>query len=147
MNHVSTDPAPATHLDAQLAQVRAARWEGTPPPLATRRPSMATRTSHRVLALSLVGITTTGLAFGGYHLASRSWTASVKVEGKNVEVIYNGQPVPPDQVEWLENGHCLITINGARILLDPTQPGGASASISVTEAADSPPAPAPSDTP
>lgn len=141
MNHTSNDAPKTTHIEAQLAHIRSATWEGTPPPLCITSSRAPSRTSHRVLALLLIGITTTGLAFGGYHLAARSWTASVKVEGKEVQVIYNGQPVPPDQVEWLENGHCLITINGARILLDPTQPGGASASISVTES------PAPSNTP
>ena len=98
--------------------------------MSTQRP---VRGSRRPLFLALATLTVGGAAFGGYTYISRSWSADVTVKGKEVRVMLNGEPVPPDQVEWLPDGNCLVTVNGARILLDPRQPGGASASISVTE--------------
>lgn len=119
-------------LARALEPIRQESWFGSPPPISFHRAPPRTGTKRRILC-ALAITTATGLAYGSYHVLSQSWTASVTVKGKDVEVIYNGQVVPPEDVQWLPNGTCLVTINGARILLDPNQEGGAAATITVTE--------------
>lgn len=60
-----------------------------------------------------------------------AWEAQVTVRDREVDLYVNGQKVAPDQVVWLADGNVLVTVNGATVLMDPNQPGGASASIRI----------------
>ncbi|QYK48641.1 MAG: hypothetical protein KF838_02025 [Phycisphaeraceae bacterium] len=85
------------------------------------------RTGIAIALLAVLG----GMAYAGIRIASRSWQATIRVHGDQVRVMLNGQAVDPDHIEWLPDGRCLVTVNGGRVLIDPKQPGGASATISV----------------
>lgn len=63
-----------------------------------------------------------------------AWEAQLTVRDRTVDLYVNGQKVAPDQVEWLADGNVLVTVNGAKVLMDPNQPGGASAAIRVESA-------------
>lgn len=144
----STPPSPigehdlASHIDLACAPLRreAVAGSAVPPGLETLMDS--NRRFNRVgrpVLIALAMLTAGGAAFGGYSYFARSWRADVHVQGKNVEVMLNGERVPADQVEWLPDGNCLVTVNGAKILLDPRQPGGARGSISVQHTEDATP--------
>ncbi len=130
---------PAT-VERGLERLRAERWAGRVPELGSlamcergaHRRARARRTGIACLAVMLLG----GASYAGYRVVAQSWEASIRAEGDRVEVVLDGVKVDPESIEWLPDGTCLVTINGARVLLDPKQPGGASASIRVQHAED-----------
>lgn len=126
-------------VDEQLHRLCEERWSGEPPSLddiaprpSTRRARRTSRMSMGVCIAALVG----SAAYAGYRVVASSWSAKIRVEGERVEVRVNGVVVPPSDVQWLPDGTCMVTINGARVLLDPSQPGGASAEIRVETSAE-----------
>lgn len=119
-------------LDAMFAAARTEAWDGAVPRMPAGKASGGRlRTRAMAMGLALCGA---GAAYGGYRLMAASWQADIRAEGDRVEVVVDGQVVPADSVEWLPDGTCLVEINGAKVLLDPRQPGGASASIKVEHA-------------
>ncbi len=135
-------PDLASRIDDACASLRTQTLSPSPapPPLESHmhvnRPK---RRLNRPVLVGLATLTVAGVAFGSYSYIARSWRADIHVQGKNVEVMLNGQRVPAEHVEWLPDGNCLVTVNGAKVLLDPRQPGGANASISVQQSTDDKP--------
>jgi hypothetical protein len=130
----------ASRIDDACASLRTQTLSPliAPPPLESHMKA-PTRRLNRPALVGLATLMVAGVAFGGYTYISRSWSADVSVRGKEVRVTLDGQLVAPEKVEWLPDGNCLVTVNGARILLDPRQPGGANASISVQQSTDDKP--------
>lgn len=130
---------PAT-FEQGLEGLRGERWDGRVPELG----SLATRErgAHRRARARRVGIACAavmllgGASYAGYRVVAQSWEASIRAEGDRVEVVLDGVKVAPENIEWFPDGTCMVTINGAKVLLDPKQPGGASASIRVEHAED-----------
>lgn len=127
-------------VERGFERLRGERWDGRVPALGslTRREGVfegrerVRRVVIACAALLLVG----GASYAGYRVVARSWEASIRAEGDRVEVVLDGVKVDPENIEWFPDGTCLVTINGAKVLLDPKQPGGASASIRVEHAED-----------
>lgn len=140
--HNRPESALASSIDRACGTLRGEAFAGSsvPPPLETlMHPSRTARRLSRPLVIAIAMLAVGGVAFGGYSYIARSWSADVSVQGKEVRVTLDGQVVSPDKVEWLPDGNCLVTVNGAKILLDPRQPGGANASISVQQSTDDTP--------
>lgn len=138
-------PAPherdlASRIDDACGSLRTQSFSGslTPPPLESHM-KVSPRRLNRPVVVGLATLMVAGVAFGGYSYIARSWRADIHVQGKNVEVMLNGQRVPAENVQWLPDGNCLVTVNGAKVLLDPRQPGGAKGTIIVSESSDEKP--------
>ncbi|MDX9912494.1 MAG: hypothetical protein RBS39_11740 [Phycisphaerales bacterium] len=121
-------------VGARLERLREEHWVGEPPAFEGVAPRSLVRGKQRASRLAIVlcaGALVGSAAYAGYRVVASSWSAKIRVEGERVEVRVNGVVVPPSDVQWLPDGTCMVTINGARVLLDPRQPGGASAEIRV----------------
>lgn len=131
-DHIGETPAA---VERGFARLREEAWEGRVPELGSL--AMGERGAHRRARAQRVGIACAavmllgGASYAGYRVAARSWEASIRADGDRVEVVLDGVKVDPENIEWFPDGTCLVTINGAKVLLDPKQPGGASASIRV----------------
>lgn len=127
-------------VERGFERLREERWEGRVPALASlamRERASEGRQRARRVGIACVAVLLVGsVSYAGYRVVSRSWEASIRAEGDRVEVMLDGVMVEPENIEWFPDGTCMVTINGAKVLLDPKQPGGASASIRVEHAED-----------
>lgn len=130
----------SARMERAFGSLRASEWRGETPAMETLAMGGGARERRRrvqrVAVASVVLLLVGGVSYAGYRVVARSWEASIRAEGDRVEVMLNGQRVAPEAIEWLPDGTCMVTVNGARVLLDPKQPGGASATIRVEEAED-----------